>query len=71
MKEGKREKFGSKKGQKKREKGASSTNTEKRKGKNFAMIAHSWGVRSKKKASLRDKSRRLRQHIDKAKKAYK
>ncbi|KAL9937015.1 hypothetical protein V8E36_004250 [Tilletia maclaganii] len=66
-----REKFGSKKGQKKREKGASSTNTEKRKGKNFAMIAHSWGVRSKKKASLRDKSRRLRQHIDKAKKAYK
>ncbi|KAK0551184.1 Severe Depolymerization of Actin [Tilletia horrida] len=66
-----REKFGSKKGQKKKEKGASSTNLEKRKGKNFAMVAHSWGVRSKKKASLKDKSRKLRQHIDKAKKAYK
>ncbi|KAK0531026.1 Severe Depolymerization of Actin [Tilletia horrida] len=66
-----REKFGSKKGTKKREKGASSTNSEKKKGKNFAMIAHSWSVRSKKKASLREKSKRLRLHIDKAKKAYK
>ncbi|KAE8220219.1 hypothetical protein CF319_g6221 [Tilletia indica] len=66
-----REKFGSKKGMKKREKGASSTNMEKRKGKNYNMVAQSWGVRSKGKASLREKSRRLRQHIEKAKKSYK
>ncbi|KAE8187546.1 hypothetical protein CF336_g6523 [Tilletia laevis] len=65
-----REKFGSKKGLRKSEKGASSTNLEKRKGKNYNMVAQSWGVRSKGKASLRDKSRKLRQHIEKAKKSH-
>ncbi|SPO31758.1 related to SDA1 - required for normal organization of the actin cytoskeleton; required for passage through Start [Ustilago trichophora] len=66
-----REKYGSKKGKKNKEKESSSTNREKQKTKNFQMIARSWSVRSKKNASLRDKSRRLRKHVETSKKAYK
>jgi hypothetical protein len=53
-----RDKFGSKKGQRKLEKHSSSTNFEKKKGKNFMMSLHSTSVRSKKSASLRDKQRK-------------
>ncbi|KAN0062415.1 Severe Depolymerization of Actin [Thecaphora frezii] len=66
-----REKYGSRKGKKNKEVASSSTNREKNKGKNFQMVAKSWGVRSKKKASLREKSKKLRKHIDKAKKRLK
>ncbi|EPQ25760.1 uncharacterized protein PFL1_06627 [Pseudozyma flocculosa PF-1] len=66
-----REKYGSRKGKKNKEGGSSTTNREKEKGKNFQMVAKSWGVRSKKKASLREKSKKLRKHIDKAKKRMK
>lgn len=66
-----REKYGSKKGKKNKEKESSSTNREKQKTKNFQMIARSWSVRSKKNASLREKSRRLRKHVETSKKAYK
>lgn len=63
-----REKFGSKKGQNKAEKGSSTTNFEKRKNKNFMMTLHSSAVRSKRSASLRDKQKKLRGHITKQKK---
>ncbi|SNX87997.1 related to SDA1 - required for normal organization of the actin cytoskeleton; required for passage through Start [Melanopsichium pennsylvanicum] len=66
-----REKYGSKKGKKNKEKESSSTNREKQKTKNFQMIQRSWSVRSKKNASLREKSRKLRKHIDNAKKRIK
>lgn len=66
-----REKFGSKKGKKNKEKYSSSTNQQKARGKNFQMVANSWGVRSKKNASLREKSKRLRKHINTAKKRMK
>ncbi|SAM86367.1 related to SDA1-required for organization of the actin cytoskeleton [Ustilago bromivora] len=66
-----REKYGSKKGKKNKEKESSSTNREKQKTKNFQMIARSWSVRSKKNASLRDKSRRLRKHVETSKKRLK
>ena len=66
-----REKYGSKKGKKNKEKDSSSTNREKQKSKNFQMIARSWSVRSKKNASLREKSRRLRKHVETSKKRLK
>ena len=50
---------------------SSSTNRQKAKGKNFQMVAKSWGVRSKKNASLREKSKRLRAHVNQAKKRMK
>ncbi|SJX66532.1 related to SDA1-required for normal organization of the actin cytoskeleton and required for passage through Start [Sporisorium reilianum f. sp. reilianum] len=66
-----RDKYGSKKGKKNKEKESSSTNREKQKTKNFQMIARSWSVRSKKNASLREKSRRLRKHVETSKKRLK
>lgn len=54
-----REKFGSAKGKKKQENPSSTTNKEKRKAKNFAMVAHSRQVMGKTRASLRAKKRRL------------
>lgn len=66
-----REKFGSSKGKKNKPVASSSTNRQKARGKNFQMIAHSFGVRSKKNASLREKSKRLRKHITQAKKRLK
>jgi protein SDA1 len=66
-----REKFGSKKGKQRRETPTSSTNKEKRKNKPIMMVIASQGVKSKKKLSLSDKHRKIRKHIDTAKKAYK
>lgn len=66
-----REKFGSKKGKKNKEVPSSSTNRQKARSKNFQMVAKSWGVRSKKNASLREKSKRLRQHAAQSKKKKK
>ncbi|KAF9266886.1 protein required for actin cytoskeleton organization and cell cycle progression [Marasmius fiardii PR-910] len=64
-----REKFGSKKGKKTKEMPSSSTNREKAKNKPIMMILSSGAVRGKKKASLRQKQQKLREHIDRAKKA--
>ncbi|WFD35257.1 Severe Depolymerization of Actin [Malassezia cuniculi] len=66
-----REKYGSRKGKKNKAVASSSTNRQKAKGKNFQMVSHSFGVRSKKNASLREKSKRLRKHITQAKKRLK
>lgn len=60
-----REKFGSKMGKKQEDKKSSTTNEQKSKGKNFGMVSKSWAVRSKKKASLRDKSKQLKKHKEK------
>lgn len=60
-----RDKFGSKKGKKQKDKTSSTTNEQKKKGKNFGMVSKSWAVRSKKKASLRDKSKALKKHKEK------
>lgn len=60
-----REKFGSAKGKKKREMPSSTTNREKKRNKPIMMIMGSDAVRSKKKASLRDKQRKLRAHVSK------
>ena len=59
-----REKFGSLKHKKLSEKDHSTTNEEKRKGKAFAMVAASRGVRKKNTSSLQQKSKALRSHID-------
>ncbi|KDN38895.1 hypothetical protein RSAG8_09176, partial [Rhizoctonia solani AG-8 WAC10335] len=64
-----REKFGSAKGKKKKEVASSSTNREKARNKPLMMILASGAVRNKKKASLRDKQKKLRAHIERAKKA--
>jgi protein SDA1 len=64
-----REKFGSLKG-KRKEATSSSTNREKARNKPIMMIMGSKGVRGKKKQSLREKQKRLRAHIDRAKKAH-
>ncbi|CAE6476948.1 unnamed protein product [Rhizoctonia solani] len=64
-----REKFGSAKGKKKKDAPSSSTNREKARNKPLMMILASGAVRSKKKASLREKQKKLRAHIDRAKKA--
>jgi protein SDA1 len=65
-----REKFGSSKGKRKKETPSSSTNREKARNKPIMMIMGSKGVRGKKKQSLRDKQKRLRAHIDRAKKSH-
>jgi protein SDA1 len=65
-----REKYGSAKGKKNKEAPSSSTNREKARNKPLMMILASGAVRSKKKASLRQKQQKLRAHIDKAKKSY-
>ena len=65
-----REKYGSLKGKKNKDKPSSSTNKEKARNKPMMMIIASGAVRGKKKASLREKQRKLRAHIDKAKKSY-
>lgn len=64
-----REKFGSNKGKKKKDAPSSSTNREKARNKPIMMIMASGAVKGKKKASLRDKQRKLRAHIDRAKKS--
>lgn len=63
-----REKFGSAKGKKNKETPSSTTNREKRRNKPIMMIMASGAVRGKRKASLRDKQKKLRAHVDKAKK---
>ncbi|PIL23698.1 hypothetical protein GSI_13447 [Ganoderma sinense ZZ0214-1] len=65
-----REKYGSLKGKKKKEKPSSSTNREKARNKPLMMILASGAVRGKKKASLREKQQKLRAHIERAKKAH-
>ncbi|KAI1790715.1 SDA1-domain-containing protein [Ganoderma leucocontextum] len=65
-----REKYGSLKGKKNKEKPSSSTNREKTRNKPLMMILASGAVRGKKKASLREKQRKLRAHIERAKKAH-
>ena len=57
-------------GKKKKEKPSSSTNREKARNKPLMMILASGAVRGKKKASLREKQRKMRAHIERAKKAH-
>lgn len=64
-----REKFGSSKGKKNSGTVSSSTNREKARQKPLMMILASGSVKGKKKASLRDKQKRLRAHIERAKKS--
>ncbi|KAI9183700.1 Severe Depolymerization of Actin [Blastocladiella emersonii ATCC 22665] len=59
-----REKFGSRMGKKE---GKSTSNLEKRRTKDYNMVAKSRRVSGKHKASLRDKTRGMRKHIDKQK----
>ncbi|KAH9951429.1 SDA1-domain-containing protein [Amylocystis lapponica] len=65
-----REKFGSMKGKKNKAAPSSSTNREKARNKPIMMILASGAVKSKKKASLREKQQKLRAHIERAKKSY-
>ena len=65
-----REKYGSLKGKKNKAAPSSSTNREKARNKPLMMILASGAVRSKKKASLREKQQKLRAHIERAKKAH-
>ncbi|KAI8998932.1 actin cytoskeleton organization and cell cycle progression protein [Trametes punicea] len=65
-----REKYGSLKGKKKKAAPSSSTNREKARNKPIMMILASGAVKSKKKASLREKQQKLRAHIERAKKAH-
>jgi protein SDA1 len=65
-----REKFGSMKGKRRKETPSSSTNREKARNKPIMMIMGSKGVRGKKKQSLHEKQKRLRAHIERAKKAH-
>jgi len=64
-----REKFGSARGKQKKGTPSSSTNREKARNKPIMMIMASGAVRGKKKASLRDKQKKLRAHLDRAKKS--
>jgi len=64
-----RETFGSKRGKKNKEAPSSSTNKEKARNKPFMMIMSSGAVKGKKRASLKEKQRRLRRHVDKAKRS--
>ena len=64
-----REKFGSKKGKRNKSNPSSSTNEQKKKSKNFQMVQKSFTVRGKKQTSLHEKSKKLRKHIEKAKKS--
>ena len=59
-----REKFGSHKHKKLDDKAHSTTNQEKKRKKNFAMVSHSYNVTSKGKASLHQKSKKLRNHVN-------
>lgn len=63
-----REKFGSAKGKKNKEAPSSSTNREKARNKPIMMIMASGAVRGKKKASLREKQKKLKAHTEKQKK---
>ena len=65
-----REKFGSQKGKRRKETPSSSTNREKARNKPIMMIMGSKGVKGKKKQSLWEKQKRLRAHIERAKKAH-
>lgn len=65
-----REKFGSLKGKRTKDAPSSSTNKEKAKNKPFMMVMASGQVRGKKKASLREKQKKLRAHIDREKKRH-
>ncbi|BGO98665.1 hypothetical protein RTG_00963 [Rhodotorula toruloides ATCC 204091] len=58
-----REKFGSHKHKKLDSKPHSTTNAEKKRSKNFMMLAHSHQVVSKKRQSLHQKSRKMRNHV--------
>ncbi|GAA5994288.1 SDA1 family protein [Rhodotorula paludigena] len=58
-----REKFGSHRHKKLDQKAHSTTNQEKRRSKNFMMMAHSHNVVKKSRASLHQKSRKLRNHV--------
>ncbi|ORX40596.1 SDA1-domain-containing protein [Kockovaella imperatae] len=64
-----RDKFGSLKGKKMKEKESSSTNAQKKRNKPIMMALHSNSMMQKKKASLRDKQIKLRASIEKRKKA--
>ncbi|KAG2020588.1 Sdad1 protein [Coprinopsis cinerea AmutBmut pab1-1] len=64
-----REKFGSHKGKQNKATPSSTTNREKARNKPIMMIMGSQAVRSKKRASLREKQQKLRAHIKRAKKA--
>lgn len=66
-----REKFGSARGKKNKETPSSTTNKEKARNKPIMMIMASGAVRGKKKASLRDKQKKLRAHVERAKKSHK
>ena len=61
--------FGSNKGKKKKEVPSSSTNKEKARNKPFMMVMSSGAVRGKKRASLKEKQRRLRRHVTNAKRS--
>lgn len=65
-----REKFGSLKGKKNKVNPSSTTNREKARKKPFMMVMASGAVRGKKKASLREKQRKLRRHVEKSKKHH-
>ncbi|GAA5916353.1 hypothetical protein JCM8208_005312 [Rhodotorula glutinis] len=58
-----RDKFGSHRHKKLDSKAHSTTNAEKKRGKNFLMMAHSHEVTRKTRASLHQKGRRLRNHV--------
>ena len=66
-----REKFGSLKGKKHKEAPSSTTNRQKKKNKPLMMVMASREVRGKKKASLMDKQRKMRSHIENQKKKRK
>src|SRR6266576_6883470 len=63
-----REKFGSHKGKQKKTVPSSTTNREKARRKPIMMILGSDAVRKKKKASLREKQRKLRAHSERIRK---
>ncbi|KAJ3515969.1 hypothetical protein NLJ89_g1425 [Agrocybe chaxingu] len=65
-----RNKFGSYKGKQNKAMPSSSTNREKARNKPMMMMVSSGAVRSKKKASLREKQQKLRAHITRSKKAH-
>jgi protein SDA1 len=65
-----REKFGSQKGKQNKAAPSSTTNREKARNKPIMMIMNSSAVKGKKKASLRDKQRKLRAHITKSKQSH-
>lgn len=65
-----REKFGSRKAKRRQEHPTSTTNKEKRKNKPMMMMVASQKVKGKQRASLADKQRKLRRHIDAGKKAH-